>query len=672
LSPTGLSSPPRAHLAFRVGVVGHRPDRLPKDAASLEALRQMLRCVLEDTRSAVTGFLERDDAKLYSSEPFVLRAVSPLAEGADQIFGELAVALGFELLCPMPFYQEEFEKDFAPPTAMSADALQKFRGILARARSGSGLTVFELDGDRSNVAVAYGTAGRVVMSQSDLLVVVWDGEPAKGGGGTIETLREAVRYNVPVLWIDALAPHSWQLLRSEADLDCLDSETRCRPSQPFAVDAPETRAALADSIRTIVVAELGLLPENGKGDTAKDQATQFHVRRFFDDRKPRYNFFFVWKLFRDLVGSSRIRRPTIKVPDFESEVAHEWPVRSDPVGKGAGATPPPSDVEDWVNRRLRPHFAWADRRGDIYADSYRSAFVLIYLLSSFAVFLALLPIALHSTSDKPGRLWIVTIELLFVVAIFATFLFSRRHQWHERWMEHRLIAELIRQIRFLIPLGGGRPFPYVPVHLSGYGGITRSWMFWHVRAIARATGVPQARITPAYIADCLSYLEKVVEEPSTGQISFHRNSERRSKRISHLLHATSSALFLATIFVILFHLGVGVLEFSFKTWVAIREFGHKVDGWLVLLAATLPALGAALAGIANQGEFARLARRSSAMADAFEEFASEIEGLKSTTSAHRKVKLAELIPVASKIAEVMVDEVTDWRAVIIEQPVRTV
>jgi hypothetical protein len=55
---------------------------------------------------------------------------------------------------------------------------------------------------------------------------------------------------------------------------------------------------------------------------------------------------------------------------------------------------------------------------------------------------------------------------------------SKRH-WHERWMEYRLLAELIRQIRILIPLGGGRPVPSPPIHLGVYENLTQTWMYWH-------------------------------------------------------------------------------------------------------------------------------------------------------------------------------------------------
>jgi hypothetical protein len=113
------TSPPRAVLAFRVGIVGHRPNRLPKDKDRLDALRQMLRNVLEDVKADLSDYARSSPTAMpYSAQPFILRAVSPLAEGADRIFADEAIDLGYELLCPMPFNQAEFEKDFVSPDAL--------------------------------------------------------------------------------------------------------------------------------------------------------------------------------------------------------------------------------------------------------------------------------------------------------------------------------------------------------------------------------------------------------------------------------------------------------------------------------------------------------------------------------------------------------------------------
>ena len=69
-----------------------------------------------------------------------------------------------------------------------------------------------MDGDRSHSGNAYGSCGRVVVSHSDLLLVVWDGERERKTGGTEETLDLAVSQGVPVVLISAEASHACPIL----------------------------------------------------------------------------------------------------------------------------------------------------------------------------------------------------------------------------------------------------------------------------------------------------------------------------------------------------------------------------------------------------------------------------------------------------------------------------
>ena len=275
--------------------------------------------------------------------------------------------------------------------------------------------------------------------------------------------------------------------------------------------------------------------------------------------------------------------------------------------------------------------------------------------------------------EGEARTACVTTEFVMLLVILLLFVIGRKRQWYEHWMEYRLLAELIRQLRILIPLGGGRPLPRTPTHLGLYGNLTQTWMYWHTRAIARATGIPEAKVTREYVLDCLNYVDKIVGSPNEGQFKFQKDTEIRSEHIAHRLHKTSTYLFGATL------LGIGVhllLEVAGSAplphWLEfhVPEAFHKaLDQWLVLASAFLPALAAALAGINNQGEFARLAKRSAAMADSFSRFAAQIAALRSATArGSDTLKLSHLIPLAGQIAEVMVDEVADWRVVFIDRP----
>ena len=54
--------------------------------------------------------------------------LSPLAEGADRLAAEVALARGIKLLVPMPMAQREYERDF-----VAQGSLDEFRRMLAAA-----------------------------------------------------------------------------------------------------------------------------------------------------------------------------------------------------------------------------------------------------------------------------------------------------------------------------------------------------------------------------------------------------------------------------------------------------------------------------------------------------------------------------------------------------------
>jgi len=177
----------RPRMALRVGVTGHRKLDVTY------ALRARVRDVLQMLQAATAEILVVARS-FYAEGPPLFRAVSSLAEGADRLFAEEALSLGFELDCPLPFSQAEYEKDF--PTR---ESVEEFRGLLSRATG----RVLELDGptraeERSG---AYESVGRSVLDRSEMLVAIWDGEPAKGAGGTGHIVEIAQRKRTPILWI---------------------------------------------------------------------------------------------------------------------------------------------------------------------------------------------------------------------------------------------------------------------------------------------------------------------------------------------------------------------------------------------------------------------------------------------------------------------------------------
>lgn len=597
-----LRAPPKPPLAFRVGVVGHRPDRLGE--ADLGQLGRVIGGILEQTQKAVKAFAG-EHADLFASGDPILRAISPLAEGTDRIFAEQALALGWELCCVMPFAQDEYENDFQPAVALEDDSLQRFRDLRSRAR-----VCFQLDGSRAEEAAAYGAGGRVVLNQSDLLIVVWDGQRQDKRGGTEETMDEARRKGVPVLWIEAKAPHEWQWMGMDPEPGSIREMVQGALALPAAAEPPDSRRAPRDD------------PRQG-------------LDGFYKARMPGWCVAVPWKAFRDIVGDSRWPRLTCRVPPFEESVCDEWPRdRANPVAA--------------LVDTLRPYYAWTDKLAVLNSDLYRSAFLTVYLGAALAVAMALAPMLWAREGQIPLERLSAPLELGAILGVLLIVLLGRWRRWHERWLDYRLAAELVRHLRVVAPVGGARPFAQLPAHHGTYGSPAATWMDWYVRAVARSAGLPDAPVDRAYLAASLAHLHDLIE----GQAGFHRNSARRSHIIERRLMAGVVVALSLTLVACLLHLA-GVLS-----------------GPMVFLCGALPALGAALAGINNQGEFRRIAKRSGAMEERLNEMLEQVDRLRERIEdAPAGEAFANRVrTLAQDSAQILVNEVLDWRVVFLDRP----
>lgn len=114
-----------------------------------------------------------------------VRVVSSLAEGADQLVARVAVDLGLPLdvVLPADGYRDSLEDDF----------IGEFDRLLARAATVTTLDHAEPGGD------AYLDAGLRVLAASEKLIAIWDGERARGTGGTGDIVEAAKARGVDVV-----------------------------------------------------------------------------------------------------------------------------------------------------------------------------------------------------------------------------------------------------------------------------------------------------------------------------------------------------------------------------------------------------------------------------------------------------------------------------------------
>ena len=183
-------------------------------------------------------------------------------------------------------------------------------------------------------------------------------------------------------------------------------------------------------------------------------------------------------------------------------------------------------------------------------------------------------------------------------------------------------------------------------------------MGWYARAIERSLRLPSAIVDRVYLKSCLQDLHDQLTG-SNGQIPFHRTTSKRSARIDHRLHRMESVLLVLT----LICCGLHILH----NW-------HDVPGHqLTFCCGFFPALGAALAGIRNQGEFRRISQRSRSMERQLEKQLDKVRELQKLLDQEGELPWqlsAEIAAVAGETAQFMVNEVLGWRVIFQDQPLK--
>jgi hypothetical protein len=619
------ASPPRARVALRVGVTGHRPNKL--QSANEQLLRSQIHTALLFLKE-ITTELHHLAGTLYLPDPPVLRVISPLAEGSDRFVAEAGLDLGFELQCPLPFTREEYQKDFNSEDSSFHQRL------------GHATAVLEMDGSRNTTDSpdleneSYEAVGRIVLNQSDVIIAIWDGDAGEKGG-TGQMVTEAERLGIPIIWIESNPPHTINVK--------LPNGKKRNPWQ---------------SSSQFVLERIGKLlapPPQPKAKHGKKKAKADLREAYFSEAQPKFTLGFGWALFRNLVADFKIKIPTIGLEPFEESAKKEW--------ANARVLSPnlPLPVLDRIDAGLRNHYAWADGLANYYADAYRSAFVFNYLMAGFAVLFAFIGYVTHTHNFHSYESYSNTVgaiasaaEVFTILAILFLTVFGNRRRWHERWIDYRLLAEQLRQQRFLMALGRVLPSaPGVPAYVSD-DDPSNSWIQWHFRAIVREAGLVDARFDHTYLSAACFFLKT---EGVDKQVDYHTTNAERLERADKFLHRAGYILFgLAAVAGTLHLLNYGLHFFDHDGQVAL---------YLTLITVVGPSFGAALTAIRFQSELERVIKRSRAMQGQLEQIAEELEKCRSPNAKPSSSALGEI---ATRGAQLMTSEVLDWRTVFLERP----
>jgi hypothetical protein len=114
-----------------------------------------------------------------------LIGVTMLGPGADQLFAQMVLELGGHLSVVVP--AKRYRDGFDDP-----EARREYDRLYPMASYFEALEYVESTED------AHMAGGRVVVDRSARLLAVWDGQPARGHGGTADVVAYAQERGVPV------------------------------------------------------------------------------------------------------------------------------------------------------------------------------------------------------------------------------------------------------------------------------------------------------------------------------------------------------------------------------------------------------------------------------------------------------------------------------------------
>jgi hypothetical protein len=186
---------------IRIGVTGHR--NLGDEAALQAQVKHAIDNLVDDlfpmkSRPAVAR------VRQLGTTPISYRILSPLADGADRAVARAVLSYPHSCLdVVLPLVVEDYLETFADDASRA-----EFGELFSLCRNPVLLRTRRLRDERSDKQGqdqlrrdSYARVGRYVVDHCDILIAVWDGEPARGRGGTANVVEYAQRQRRPILLV---------------------------------------------------------------------------------------------------------------------------------------------------------------------------------------------------------------------------------------------------------------------------------------------------------------------------------------------------------------------------------------------------------------------------------------------------------------------------------------
>jgi hypothetical protein len=669
--------PPKPRYSVRVGVTGHPPNQLQEDATP--RARDDLLSLFAAIETAAVRNLESNSQWYEPSKP-AIRLVSALAEGGDQLAAEIvarefraradegqlrprAADWSIDAILPAP------KGDYIAASRVSArsepgqpiDAAGQLLAAFALADRLVELPLLTHDGEPADggdslgplpgglqisqplgptKTLDYRLAARFMIWHIDVLVAVWNRKPDSGPGGTAEVARLAFESGVPVIVVDpeGSTPPRRLIEIDESGAGELD-------------DADCRRAGMFEEIfSTLFAVPIEADSEHSNGGEEPDKLLKgFLAESWPENRGPAD--FDVLKTIASGHWPRHFRRLPI---DPQGRRQGEWDNFLKEVSPGPA-------LDKALREKLLPRFVFADELAILYANKYRSAYLSVYSWAAVAVWVALLGFAPPTNLDPLSfKLILAVIEICIIVYISLKVRFGRGKKWHRRWLDYRALAETLRHVRFLACAGmfGGKPTAAEE---------RSAWWLWYLRATMREIGPPDGQLDAAAIHAILWGTRTEELQP---QREYHKGIIRVFERIEHVIHWMELSIVALTVLVLASFVVVvcwywfdqarttGDYAFVFKdgecgpmAWI------YQLKPYVSIIAAGLPAIGAALGGIKFTGEFRSTALRSAAMVSAIDDLEERYDAML------RGTKFKDARRLLLTTASVLSEDINAFRAI---------
>jgi len=645
-------TPPRPRLTLRLGFAGRREMSEAETLILDESLDRILHPIGNCLAGLAPGVPVKRETELkitsfYSSECPVLRMVTGLCEGADDRAAEALAririkpnehapveadspihCLSPELAAVLPFAPEAYRTSRSPGFRAQFDA-----------RLAQCTWVIALDGhyDKPDVettlskerrALAYRAQSAVLLRQTDILVAAANPDDAGRAGGTLETVRDALAFDLPVIFI-----HTGKKSADEAIYLIEPEELLPNVLAARAPSAEDLERRLADWVVQLTAdPDVGTTSETHQGEEARRHGDALLTEYFDHPKSPgqeKRHF------------SNKLRKWTWE--RFEGLFKKKVSIAADAA--------------------LKPYLAYRKRATELnyhYSALYRGAFVLNYVLAILAVILAAISLTLLGTAahtplvgevatvlenagitaekvavspNSPG--WLVPVLIVLGAAKIGLLLFisvntrrANQRRWNDRAIDTRYLAERLRSLFYLPRTASQQPPAAAPPQFASRA-VRQSSVDWLCNAIVRSVspadleearpaeipshdGAGVVAIRRLYAPDALASLRVVRDSWIEGQIAYHTQNTGTMHAMHHRVEVWQrwlGRLVIGIVALDLVMLGIKALHWPESLYLTAK----LATPWLIALSAVLPAIVAALSGIRFQSECQALAERSDVM-----------------------------------------------------------